>query len=292
MDKILRSIDWYAVMQELWGTGFAFYHLDPCLAEVQRTGLREFLKRRTERGDADQWAFTRLGEETDNPDVGLEKFDGSEVDPISGLPKDCKSRFHDDCTLRERVSQTSLRLSQEDHFFLEQTEYFREINNAFSYKQAATLDDLQGLHCANEVHLCQQHSTPFATTTQRGLYYSAQQVAGGAQAHIDRSFLSNHSGDQGGKLEAFIDGNWECISPPEGQAVVFLGVKALWVTHGEKQPLLHRSTTTVGEERTATVHFGQIRLCDYELRDSSIAAADYGRLFQERASAGEYHWQL
>jgi len=283
------QFDARAVARTLWNEGFAFYNFDERLVTTARAHLQTFLQRRMDRGDADAWSFIRPGEEQDLPDLGLSQFDGTEDDPLSGSKKDCKALFHDDCSLRTRLDDRGVILCNLDHEFLRHNAILLDAINQKAYEIALTLDSLYGLRCAAEILYCQYRASAFSTTLLRSLFYPAMSESSGAQAHIDRSWNTNHLGDLGGKLEAKLGRQWENISPPAGQAVSFFGVKSLWVTRGQKRPLLHRSTTRPGEERFANVHFSHVRLpCGYQVTSPKRAVQHFQTNVKPAMEAGTY----
>lgn len=98
---------------------------------------------------------------------------------------------------------------------------------------------------------------PYNTNTLRCLYYPQAPEQTGAKLHIDRSFLTFHLGDYGGKLLAREDedgGEETIVSPIAGEALIFFGVKVIYPTQGKLRPLWHRSTTD-GGVRNAMVQF-------------------------------------
>lgn len=105
---------------------------------------------------------------------------------------------------------------------------------------------------------CLLQSLPYSTTTLRGLWYPNTVDRNGAKAHIDRSFITAHLGDEGGNLWAILNPDDEQgvpVSPPKGKALLFFGVKALHVSGGRLKPLRHRSTVEQDGDRKALVQF-------------------------------------
>lgn len=99
---------------------------------------------------------------------------------------------------------------------------------------------------------------PYGASVLRFLQYPAVEGQDGAREHFDRSFLTIHLGDAGGELLALIDGVWVSISPPQGNAVVFFGVKAQYVSKGAVAPLWHKAITVPGQLRQAAEMFVHI----------------------------------
>jgi hypothetical protein len=107
---------------------------------------------------------------------------------------------------------------------------------------------------------CTRFSRPYATTTLRTLWYPPAPNQVGASIHIDRNLFSIHVGDEGGTLFAYdteLGANPRSILPSPGYAVVFFGVKALYLSDGRVQPLWHGSTIEGGVDRLAMVQFMQ-----------------------------------
>jgi hypothetical protein len=116
-----------------------------------------------------------------------------------------------------------------------------------------------------------RHQQPYNTSALRFLHYPDVPEQTGAKAHFDRSFLTIHLGDEGGEL--YIQdaaGDWILASPPQGMALVFFGVKALYASNGVLKPLRHKSTTEAGKIRTAAVLFAHIEL-PLEVRNAQKA---------------------
>ena len=284
--------DSHQVARRLWNDGFAVYPFDERLVVEARESFRGFLRRRIERNDSSLWEFTRPGEDADGPDLGLSQYVGTEADVMSGRKKDCKARLHDDCSLRRRLKEGRIRIWKEDSDFLALNQKLRNVIEVRSHQIAVALDLEYDLNCSCEVLSCQQILRPYTTSVLRSLYYPATRETGGAGEHRDRGFLTNHLGDVGGRMEGYVDRQWENISPPTGHAVVFFGVKALWVSKGTKLPLLHRSVTNPGEDRFANVHFGHVCLRDYVVTDAKRAAEDFEKRFRHEIEDGTYRWQI
>ena len=275
----------------VWEEGFAVFPVDQSLVEPARTGFKQFLKRRDEKGNHADWLLCRPGESTDDPDLGLIQRGGGEYD--------VKSFFHHDISLIERLQLEGLLTNQmniecltDDEKFLAANEHLLNALGYFGHSLAAGLDEMYQLGCADRYMECLKRVQPYSTTILRSLFYPDGPEQTGAKAHVDRSFLTIHLGDEGGKLQALdAQGSWMDISPPEGYAIAFFGVKALWVTQGQKSPLRHRSVTIPGQDRFAFVNFGHVALRNYYVRDAGTAALDFERSFRSRVESGAYHWR-
>jgi hypothetical protein len=104
-------------------------------------------------------------------------------------------------------------------------------------------------------------SLPEATTTLRSLLYQAAEQHSGARGHFDRSLITVHLGDRGGRLfghRSLTAGKACDISPDSGELVLFWGVKALEISHGVLTPLWHSASAAADEDRQALVLFGHI----------------------------------
>ncbi len=271
------------VAEELWDRGYAYVKVDePSLITEVRDSFKYFVERRKEKKDFDFWCHRIPGEHED--DLGLIRSDGK--------VKDLKWYFHDNVFLRRVLEKNSDNLASSDYDFLEVNQkLFNEINK-IGIAITEALDHLYDLDVANQYVLSTADVVPYSTTTMRGIYYPDVLNQNGARKHFDRDFLTIHLGDEGGQLIAVVDGKERIISPPLGYAVVFFGVKVLWVTKGKKEPLIHKSTTQKGLSRFAIVHFGHISIRDYEAKDSYQAEIDYYKKFHKRLLSGEYRWQV
>jgi isopenicillin N synthase-like dioxygenase len=112
---------------------------------------------------------------------------------------------------------------------------------------------------------------PYSTSVLRFLRYPDIPGQAGAKDHFDKSFLTIHLGDDGGEL--YIEdraGQWVLASPPQGMALVFFGVKALYASNGVLTPLRHKATTEPGKVRTAAVLFAHVGL-DIDVQDAQVA---------------------
>lgn len=197
--------------------------------------------------DPEKCSYTRVGE--DEPDVGLVYRSGKNGSDHKyffhyahdlRLSEKAQKQFGILKKLYETLGRLSLNISQQ--FDDEYAEYF---------SGPLTTSILQSL----------LEPLPYSTTTLRGLWYPNTIDQNGAKAHIDRSFISTHLGDEGGKLWALQSHDEKqgvVVSPPKGKALVFFGVKALYVSRGRLQPLLHRSTVEQTGDRKALVQFSHL----------------------------------
>lgn len=252
--------DWRINAKELWEKGITFFPIEESLVKPARTGFKDFLKRRDEKKDHSDWSLCRPGEA--ERDLGL-------IQRIGGK-YDVKSFFHQDGSLFDRLQQGLLTDPKDVNFLSANLHLLHAVNFAGG-NLTKVLDNIYGIDCHTDYMQCQRFANPYCATTLRSLFYPDSPTQTGAQAHIDRSFLTIHLGDEGGNLQMLIDDQWQNISPPAGYAVAFFGVKVLWVTNGLKQPLRHRSVTFPGFDRFAFVHFGHVSVGDYLVTNAQTA---------------------
>lgn len=279
--NIHTQTNWDGLAQTLWEEGLAFFPIDESLVEPARQGFKDFLQRRTEHGCQVDWCLQRPGEQ--EHDLGLIQRTGGAYD--------VKWFFHQDASLLNELNRHKLLTDSQDHGFLTDNRRLMHNINHVGQQLTRALDKLYNLGCSGSYAECCLSSMPYSTTTLRSLFYEGVPGQTGAQAHIDRSFLTIHLGDEGGNLQMLIDGQWQNISPPAGYAVAFFGVKALWVTHGRILPLKHRSVTIPGQDRFAFVHFGHVPLKYHRVRKASDSLVDFYSLFEVAIDASEYHWR-
>jgi len=277
-----KKTNWNEIAEVLWEQGVALFPIDESLVDPAREGFTQFLKRRREKNDDVRWRVHRPGE--NEYDMGLIQRNGGQ--------HDVKSFFHHDHSLNDRLLTAGLLTDEADtHFLMQNLALLKHVNEAGMLLTQA-LDALYGLNCADLYESCSRRSLPFATGTLRSLYYVDSPRQTGAKAHIDRSFLTIHLGDQGGSVQTLTtDGEWIDISPPQGFAIAFFGVKVLWVSKGQKGPLRHRSITIPGQDRFAFVHFGHVPLRFHYVRDAGESAEDFAVLFQPAMQFSLYHWR-
>lgn len=257
-----QTTNWTNLAKQLWEDGMTVFPLDETLVEPARTGFKHFLLRRAQAGDHREWSLARDGEE--EFDLGLVQRQGGKYD--------VKSFFHHDSHLEQQLAKQQMPTDPADATFLQHNARLLHHVSQCGRHLTAALDELYTLHCHRPYERCLQHLQPYSVTTLRSLYYPDGPTQTGAKAHIDRSFLTIHLGDQGGKLQALQDdGTWMDISPAAGFAVAFFGVKVLWQTNGKKTPLRHRSVTFPGQDRFAFVHFGHVPTSGYQVTDAQLA---------------------
>lgn len=266
--NVCSRTNWQTNAEQLWEEGYTFFPLDEALVEPARCGFKQFLQRRKLQSDQRDWCLQRPGE--DESDLGLIQRYGGEYD--------VKSFFHHDSSLLEQLTQQRLLYDARDTEFLSANSRLLKGVNDIGCQLVEALDELYNLDCSADYLHCLQNGAPYCATTLRSLFYPAGPLQTGAKAHIDRSFLTIHLGDEGGSLQVLIDGQWENISPPAGYGVAFFGVKVLWLTAGTKQPLRHRSVTFPGSDRFAFVHFGHVQLRGYQVTNAQIAQKDWQEL--------------
>lgn len=258
--------NWHGIARTLWEEGVAFFSIDTGLIETARTGFKEFVKRRDELGDHAHWRFARPDEHEN--DLGLIQRNGAGYDT--------KSFLHHDHSYYMRLKGAKVDADNADATFLAANQRLLDAVNRNGLELVKALDAQYKIGCADNYATCQKEVLPYSTTTLRSLYYPDGPRQTGAKAHIDRSFLTIHLGDEGGSLQIMQqDGQWVNISPPDGFAVAFFGVKALWMTGGRKKPLKHRSVTFPGSDRFAFVHFGHVVVPDYYVEEAQTAYNDW-----------------
>lgn len=252
----------------------------PDLEEWHRL-YRLFIERHAGK-DEKNWQFTIPGEH--EPDVGL-------IAPRPG--KDIKWFFHYNNYFKNQIAP--LNISLEDRIFFayceEVSSCIREIGKLVCKK----LDELYDFDISDSYDKCFDSFSPYSVSTMRGLFYPAVQNQFGAKAHPDRGLFAIHLGDKGGNLIA-LDGPDDqvgrIISPKSGEAVIFWGVKSLWVTKGRCKPLWHKSTTLPNVDRMALVGFYHVDICDYLVLDAVQAEKDFYDKFQLRSNrwSNDYYW--
>jgi len=204
-------------------------------------------------------------------ELQLEPGPDGERDPDDGLifsgepPKDIKWRFHFRPGVFEALEQSipeTFRGSLEE--FCSNCELIFHTHFTLILKLTQALEEVQpeleGV--CDEIIASQCKPGPTSRSVLRVLHYPAQSNETLAKVHSDRSFLTLHAGDQGGKLFLRLeDGEEKVISPPAGQAVVFWGAKA-WIFGKEKgimlHPIAHGAQSIPGEIRRALVSFWHI----------------------------------
>jgi hypothetical protein len=270
--NVHAKTDWERIAKLLWEEGMAIFPIDESLVEPARESFKQFLKRRDEKQDHADWCFQRPGEE--EYDLGLIQRTGGKYD--------VKSFFHQDSVLTYGSDLMGQLTDKQDADFLIHNHVLLKSVNEAGRSLTRALEEQFGPQCSWNYSYCSRISMPYCTTTLRSLYYPEGPAQSGAKAHIDRSFLTIHLGDQGGKLQSLdTRGQWMDISPPTGWAVAFFGVKALWVTKGKKGPLKHRSLTIPGNDRFAFVHFGHVPIPGYTVTDAGDAL-DYWNSLQSK----------
>lgn len=199
--------------------------------------------------------ITRKGER--ESDLGL-------IFRLGGVGYDYKYFFHlahDFCNFMSQLEKQQFGAYEEEFHVIEA---LRKHLNEVAFQIASKLDDKHS-HLFLETLLpnlrtCTRCSTPYATTTLRSLWYPPAPTQKGARVHIDRCFFAVHVGDSGGALFGYDNEQGENarpVSPPLGHAVVFFGVKALYLSDGRVSPLWHGSTVDEGRDRLAMVQFVQ-----------------------------------
>lgn len=272
------------VARDLWKNGFSIFPIDRTLVKPTAVDFKRFLDRRTARNDAESWRFEVPGEG---------EFDAGLNSRIGQVGKDKKWYFHDNVYLRQRLSKLDVGLYGLDKQFLDDSQRLFSYSSNLAVAIGVELDSLYQLRVSEQIRSCITTVRPFCTSTLRSLYYPDIAGQTGAKAHVDRGLFTIHFGDLGGCLSVVDDvtgSNPRAISPPEGYAVIFWGIKALWVTGGEKHPVWHQSTTTKGEARFAFVNFIHVPITEYLVKDNVEALKDFYQTFLPRIESGEYIW--
>lgn len=193
----------------------------------------------------------RKGEK--DPDLGL-------IKKTKDLGGDEKWFFHVASDMRQWLDMTATRALEAYREELRLLAHFKRHSRDCLTVLASEIEvelALQSGNLTGAIRSCSHKSTLYSVNTLRGLWYQSSPEQTGAKPHIDRNLITGHLGDQGGVLEACVDGVWQSVSPPVGQMLVFSGAKMLWLTNGRISPLKHRSTTVSGEDRRAMVFFSQ-----------------------------------
>lgn len=255
------------IINEVIKNGYALIDVKlPFLAE-HRLAIKDFIQRRLAADDFEQWIYQVEGE--DEAEHGL-------VKPRVG--KDLKYSFHDSNYLRQELAGANLVLTPEDERFLELNKKLYD----YASSLAANLINALGKKFKNKklLYLYCEHVqviTPYSISILRNLFYPKAVEQKGAKKHIDKNLITIHFGDVGGNLVFYQDENdkiGQVLFIPEGQAVVFFGVKILWITKGKVQPLWHGSITEGGVERMANPFFAHVEVPGYVVKDAK-EALDY-----------------
>jgi isopenicillin N synthase-like dioxygenase len=247
MDTLSVSVD------QLIAMGHAFVEVDNVLLKNAKTAWKQVVP------ELGLWPegfpITRRGER--EPDLGLIFRPGKG----EGDYKYFLHTAHDLCLY---MSQFQKKLfSEYEQQFLALDALRRHLDDV-ALQLTRQLDTRYGQYFCKplspSVQMCAKNSKPYATTTLRSLWYPAAETQEGAMLHIDRDVLTIHVGDEGGSLIACDNQNGDnqhTLSPPESHAVVFFGVKVLYLSDGKIQPLWHGSTVEEGNDRLAMVQFVQ-----------------------------------
>lgn len=214
----------------------------------------QFLERHPDPEGRGRMMLTFPGEE--EPDDGLLRKKGNNVDN--------KWSFHYRLTTLQRMKGAVV-LTRDDYRF------FYLHHQFFEYSRRGVLQLLDGVdrylslpqgqslqNLAAEEYF--KNSTPYAAPANRQLHYPPQGGERRAGVHIDRAFMTRHLGDVGGTLFRSDEqgAQRESISPREGKALYFWGIKAWLATEGRLPFLWHGSCASDGEERLALLHFAHI----------------------------------
>ncbi|MCA9354636.1 MAG: hypothetical protein KC877_03905 [Candidatus Kaiserbacteria bacterium] len=272
------------IATELWENGWAMFPIEQARVEQVKASFPDFVARRVRLDDVDQWHVQLSGES--EADVGLVVRNGGNHDR--------KWFFHSNPALNAAIKLDKIKPQPDDYRFLVLHDSLRSYAAGLGAQIMDALDELYGLGAAASYRACLQQTMPYSTATLRSLYYPSGVEQTGAKVHVDRSLLTIHFGDEGGQLLACKgpgDTVHQAVSPPPGFALVFFGVKILWVSRGEKQPLWHLSTTQSGQDRLAHVHFGHVDILDYLVPDAKNAYCDFFARFQEIVQEPEYEWR-
>lgn len=239
-NKLEQAID------RLVGRGFSYLPVDEVLVEEASDAYRELINKLSQLEEEGlNFCQHRSGE--DEVDIGL-------IFRSGGGGKDLKYFFHFANDLDWEPF-----LKYKEHLLILERMY--KAINALAYTLSVGLRNKYSEHFPEYlpqlVDMAAGNANPYNTTTLRCLYYPEAPGQSGAKLHIDRSFLTFHLGDRGGKLLAREGESLEdetVVSPNAAEALVFFGVKVIYPTQGRLQPLWHRSITE-GGDRSAMVQF-------------------------------------
>lgn len=240
-------------VHQLVDNGFMFVPINPVMVDTANVAWRWFIEE--EKDSKEGFAITRRGEQ--EPDLGHIIRTGEN----GGDRKHFFHLAHDMCFYMNAYEKQRFRCYEREYLLLDT---FRSYLNSIALGVVKALDVEFGhifeRSLEEDVRRSMLFSRQYATTTLRSLWYPPEPDQRGAAIHIDRSLLTIHVGDRGGKLLAYsndLGSDPVVITPPVGMAVMFFGVKALYLSRGAVSPLWHGSLTELGQERYAMVQFVQ-----------------------------------
>ncbi|MCB9812507.1 hypothetical protein H6778_02520 [Candidatus Nomurabacteria bacterium] len=277
------------IVQDILHQKFGFFPVDRTLVDEVSGQWLAFVQRRIKTGDAADWLFTNEGEE--ESDVGLVVKSG-ETHQYGQY--DHKLLFQNSVRLRRQLARKDLAAA--DWVFLAQHRVLMEHVQRVELRLLEELERLTGESgIVGSVIRSALKPIPYAMSTLRALVYQAVAGQKGAQKHLDRGFLTLHSGDVNGRLVYFDgpdDDSPKPIDVPSGYGVAFPGIKWLWVFAGKYQPLWHGAEVTSDGERVAHPYFSHVELCGYMVRDFRAALQDFHSTFLPLMQQGQYHWRM
>ncbi len=238
--------DIVTAVEDLLKDGYAYIPIE-ALAVMNAQMAAKRLMRSI--GEDPRWSITRPGEE--EPDLGV-------ISRSKQQGYDEKSFFH---------FAVDLPVHAPKNITKQQKACLRIIESLYHTLKSLASNLVSEMAKREEIpieYLCDplvpfRMQRPYGTSVLRFLHYPDTPNQTGAKEHYDKGFLTIHLGDDGGELYVMDDqGNWVLASPPQGMALVFFGVKALYASNGVLKPIKHKSVTEPGKVRTAAVLFAHL----------------------------------
>ena len=232
------------VAQALARDGYAYVMFDAALVAQAQSAYQVLT--RSLGAERSSWAITRPNEA--EAELGFISR--------SGTDSDQKMFFHFAFDLRERLMTSGVKLTKQQDVCLESIDLLYQALKSLTRRIACGfLHSSFGCEILQSIDEGFKPGVAYGASTLRFLHYPNTEDQRGAREHFDRSFLTIHLGDRGGALLALVDGEWVDVSPPQGYALLFFGVKAMYASSGAITPLRHMSTTTPTCAREAVVMF-------------------------------------
>ncbi len=236
------------IVTELVRDGYVFVRINSVLVSDAQAALKKFLQ---SLGDNfEQWALTREGES--EADVGV----------ISKLKQggfDEKMYVHFAHDLPVILEKAGIKETKQQRACLTLIERLYQELKDMALGVIDELDRKKLLVEGDFLRIVKNTfklPKPHNVSVLRYLNYPDTPDYTAAKEHFDKSFLTIHLGDESGELYIVDkDEQWKSVSPPQGMALLFFGVKALYASKGLISPLRHKSVTTPGQARTAMVMF-------------------------------------
>jgi 2OG-Fe(II) oxygenase superfamily len=259
--EYIAMSDIATAVTDLLKDGYAYIPVDAlAVANAQKAAQR--LLRSI--GSDESWSITRRGE--DEPDLGV-------ISKSKQQGYDEKSYFHFAVDLPILAPRNITKQQRACLMLIERVYHALKMESSNIISELVRREELpiEQLDILGSFRL----QRPYSTSVLRFLNYPDTPQQTGAKDHFDKSFLTLHLGDDGGELYVQdTTGAWVLASPPQGMALVFFGVKALYASDGALKPLRHRSTTEPGKVRTAAVLFVHTNL-DIEVKDAQRAYDEF-----------------